>query len=197
MHLVVELLVVAGFIATMVQAARSRRDGGWLVLSLVAAAWVRESFVVVVRWLYGFAPLTLMLGRTPLLSVVIWGFSIVAALVWAEAVLQRRDAHLRPDARVLAGVAVFMLALACFYEPFLRLAGMAHWEAGTRATAGVPWIALVGYPTLATALLALHAALVRRFPAGGARAAVLAVAMSGLAVAHAAGLTALKAALGW
>jgi hypothetical protein len=200
MHLFIELLVLAAFVATMTHLVRGRRDGAWLLCSFAVAGWVRESFVIVMRYLYGFAPLALVLGATPVISFVIWGFSIYAALLWAETVVDpaRLGAGERhPGGRLLAGVALFMVALAVFYEPFLKLIAMARWEAGTRATLDVPWIALVGYPSMAVLLLLVHATVMRRTRGVAAWVAALVAAMSTLAVAHAAALQQLKRALGW
>jgi hypothetical protein len=68
---------------------------------------------------------------------------------------------------------------------------------GTATWLEVPRIALVGYPTLAVAALALVGTILGRWRSVGARLAALAVAIPALALAHAAGLVALKRALGW
>lgn len=175
--------------------------------------------------LYGFAPLTLRLGAAPLIAAVIWGFSIYAAVVWAEEITGRRfgpapvaatgaagaaDGVARiapaprtgarsaslPAAGLLALVALFMVALPGFYEPFLATVGMARWQEGTRTLWGVPWIALVGYPALAVPALAIHAAAARLGRRPLHRAAALATGLGALAVAHAWGLQALKRLLG-
>lgn len=165
---------------------------------------VRETCVALYHLLYGFAPLTLMLGKAPLLAAVIWGFSIYAAGVWTEAMGWGSVLEKRPERRpggsgsrvgLFLGAAVFMVALACFYEPFLGRLGMARWEPGTRATLGVPWIALVGYPTLTVPVLALWMWLRRR--TGVARWAWTLAGLAVLALAHAWGLQALKDGLSW
>jgi hypothetical protein len=194
MHLFLELFTVAAFVAAAVHARwRWGVEGVWLFGSMLWLGLVRENFVVVRELLYGFAPLTLEVGRAPLIAAVIWGFSIWAAVVWAEAVGPPRVI----SARGLALVAVFMVGLAWFYEPLLGRVGMARWEAGTRATLGVPWIAMVGYPTLALPFLALYVSVSGRICRPGPRAAVLAVAIGALGVAHAWGLQTLKRLLGW
>jgi hypothetical protein len=203
MHLLLELVTVV-FTALAGLHAWARRGwaGIWLFGSLVLLGWVRESFVVVRDLLYGFAPLYLVLGGTPLIAAVVWAYSIYAALCWSEEVTGRpwldgttRDAVPAPS--TLGLVALFMMALACFYEPFLALTGMARWEGGTRATAGVPWIALIGYPTLAVAFLAVHGVLLGRLRHAGARLLALGLAMPALGMAHAWALQGLKRVLGW
>ena len=77
------------------------------------------------------------------------------------------------------------------------LVGMARWEPGTRSSAGLPWIALVGYPTLAVAFLWLFDVIRRRLPRPSIRAVALLVTLPLLAVAHARGLAQLKRLLGW
>jgi hypothetical protein len=200
-HRFLELLTVAFTLVAGVHAAVVRRaEGLWLFGSLLLLGFVRENLVAIERLLYRFAPLELSAGAAPLLAAVIWAYSIYAAVVWAEAMAERRPAAppFRLDgAATLARVALFMVALAAFYEPFLGLSGMARWEAGTCQTGGVPWIALVGYPSLAVAFLWIFAAAARRFPLPAARLAALALTVPLLAAAHASGLAALKRALGW
>jgi hypothetical protein len=191
MRTLLEAVTVAFSLAAAAHAVRTRgRDGGSLVLSLLLLGAVRENLVAIREWLYGFAPTALSAGRAPLIAAVIWMYSIVAAVSWAERTgappLERGAA----SAGLLARVAVFMVALAGFYEPVLARFGMARWEEGTVLVAGVPAIAAIGYPTLAVAEVALWARLARR-------PAALAAATIGLAVAHAWGLVALKRALGW
>lgn len=195
MHLFIELLVLAAFVVTMSHLWR-RPDGRWLLLSFAVAGWVRETFVLVMRYLYGFAPLSLVLGPTPIISFVIWGFSIYAALLFAETVTAVRAGDRQPRARLLLAVALFMMTLAIFYEPFIKLIAMARWEPGTRTTLDVPWIALIGYPTMAVGLLAVHAVVLRWVRSALPRSLALAAAMSLLAVGHAAALQRLKDALG-
>jgi hypothetical protein len=200
-HRFLELLTVLFTLLAGLHAARTRRaEGVWLFASLLLLGLVRENLVAIERLLYRFAPLELSAGAAPLLAAVIWAYSIYAAVVWAEAVLERRGddpPRALDSAPVLFRVALFMTALAAFYEPFLALVRMARWEAGTRETAGVPWIALVGYPTLAVGFLWTFGAIQRRLARPAARAAALAVALPVLAAAHALGLAALKRALGW
>jgi hypothetical protein len=102
-----------------------------------------------------------------------------------------------PAPRSLGLVALFMLALASFYEPFLALTGMARWEDGTRTTGSVPWIALVGYPSLAVAFLALYGGITGVLRSPGPRLLALGLAMPALGLAHAWALLALKRLLGW
>lgn len=200
MHFFFELLTVAFTAITGWHAWRVRgRDGLWLFGALLALGTLRENFVALAQWLYGFAPLRLRAGAAPVIAAVVWAFSIYAALCWVEEVSREswRGGEWRPTPRFLALVAVFMMALACLYEPFLALVRMARWEEGTWKMAGVPVIALVGYPTLAVAFFAAFAALARRLRPGLPLLAGLAVVMPLLAFAHAWGLQALKHALGW
>lgn len=196
MHLFFELSILVCFLASAGHAVRTRgRSGGALFAALFLLGLARESWVLLRDLLYGFAPLHLLLGRTPLIATLIWGFSLYAAAVWAEAVTGE-PLERQPSARFLAAVALFMVALAGFYEPLLELAGMARWQEGTRSTLGVPWIALVGYPTLATAFFALWGGLPSRPGAWGRRGAGFAL-LPLLGVLHAQGLQLLKRSLGW
>lgn len=197
MHLFFELSILLCFLASAGQAVRTRgRYGLELFAALFLLGLTRESWVLLRDLLYGFAPLHLLLGRTPLIATLIWGFSLYAAALWAEAATGERLARHRPSARFLAAVALFMAALAGFYEPLLALAGMARWQEGTRSTLGVPWIALVGYPSLAAAFFALWGALHSRLRGWRRRGALLALLplLGGL---HAQGLQLLKRSLGW
>jgi hypothetical protein len=199
LHLFLELATLASFVATVAWAGRRfGRDGWWLAGFLAALGAVRENFVVLERYLYGFADLALMLGRAPVIAAVIWAFSILAGVAAAEAILGR-DFHAGQPPRVaeLGIVALFLLGLAGFFEPFLALVEMARWEPGTAAVAGVPKIALVGYPTFAVLSLAVSGPLLARFRATGPRLAALAAAVPALALGHAWALARLKAALGW
>lgn|GEM_PF-5533278 len=174
--------------------------------ALFVLGFVRESLVALYDLLYGFAPLTFSVGKAPLIAAVIWGFSIYAAVTWTEAVgwgsafeefeEEERRGDRSPGPRFYLGAALFMIALACFYEPFLDLVGMARWEVGTRTTLGVPWIALVGYPTLTVPFLALWTGLRRRV-SGGRRWFLTFAALPVLALVHGWGLQALKDGLGW
>ena len=110
---------------------------------------------------------------------------------------RRFDPGALADGRLLAIAALFLVALAGFYEPLLARVGMARWEAGTLEVARVPAIALVGYPTLGAAALALSGWIQSRWREGALRLAAYAVAAPLLALAHAAGLQALKRWLGW
>ncbi|MCB1058405.1 MAG: hypothetical protein KDD11_23125, partial [Acidobacteria bacterium] len=105
--------------------------------------------------------------------------------------------HRRPSTAWLLFVALFMISLAGFYEPLLSRVGLARWEEGTRTTFGVPWIALVGYPTLAVTFLLLWSAVLGRWQRAGHRVLALALTLTPLALAHAEGLHRLKHLLGW
>lgn len=197
MHLFLELLTLAAFLACAAHAVRRRgaREGALLFAALLLLGVVRENAVVLREILYGFAPLRLVLGRAPLIAGVVWGYSIYAAVVWAETVTRGRASLGRPSVRLLALAALFMLALPGLYEPFLARVEMARWEPGTRATAGVPWIALVGYPSLTALFLLVWWGAARLRTA--ARIFALAGLVPAFAVAHALGLAALKRWLGW
>lgn len=198
LHLFLEIITVAAFLASAAHAL-SRWGvgvGAWWVGGLLWLGWLRESWVVLRQVLYGFAPLTLMLGKTPLISAVIWGFSIHAAVVFAETVTGETLAELRPSVRFYGAVALFMAALAMFFEPFLALTEMARWELGTRTTLGVPWIALVGYTTMATLFLWVFCTVVRRTPLPR-RGLSLPVRVAAVALLHAQGLLWLKRWLAW
>jgi len=152
--------------------------------------------VILRKVLYGFEPLNLMLGKAPLIVSIIWGYSIYLAVVWAETMTGESLEERRPSPRFLTLAALFMMALACFYEPFLKLIDMARWQPGTRATLGVPWITLVGYPSLTVPFLLLWCRLMRR-PPGAARTALMLCGLTLLALVHVAGLQGLKDALRW
>ena len=154
MHLFLELVTIVFSATLAVHAVRTRgRAGVSLVLSLLLLGTVRENVVVLRDWLYGFAPLHVPAGRAPLIAAVIWMYSILAAVAWAERTSAARLEERRAGGGLLVRVGVFMVALAGFYEPVLSAFGMARWEVGTRHVAGVPAIALVGYPSLAVAAL--------------------------------------------
>jgi hypothetical protein len=199
LRLFLELFTLASFVATGFWARRRwGRDGVWLYLWLLALGLVRESYVVLRRILYGYADLALMLGAAPAIGAVIWGFSIVAALAAAEAIARAPVELDRPAGPPALGlVALFMVALAGFYEPFLARVEMARWEAGTATVLEVPAIALVGYPSFALLSVALGTAILGRCRRGGTRLAALAAAVPALALGHAWALDRLKAALGW
>ena len=197
MHLLLELLTVVFTLLAGLHAWARRSDGLWLFGSLLLLGAVREGFVAFRDLLYGFVPLHLEIAGTPLIAAVVWAFSIYAALCWSAEVEGPRPEAGLPAARTLGLVALFMLALACFYEPFLALTGLARWEEGTRATGGVPWIALIGYPTLAAAFLAVYGAVTARLRHPAARLLALALAVPALGLAHAWGLQELKRLLGW
>jgi hypothetical protein len=197
MHLFIELLVLAAFLVAALDAFRrwGRRGAGFYA-AVSLAGFLRESFVALRRVLYDFAPLHLVVGPAPLIAAIIWAFSIHAALVWAERASGERFLARPLAGRPLGGVALFMMALACFYEPFLKLIGMARWEAGTRAAYDVPLIALLGYPSFALLLLGIWAWAARA--ASAWRLAVrLTAAVAVLAPAHVLLLDALKRRLGW
>ena len=199
LHLFLELFTLAAFVAVSWWAIRRwGRDGAWLAGLLFALGAVRENYVALERYLYGFADLTLELGRAPLIAAIVWGYSILAGISAAEALLGRRFAPDRlPTAAESGVVALFLVSLAGFYEPLLARVEMARWEPGTATILGVPKIALVGYPTFAVASLLVTGAILGRWRRTGPRLAAAAVAVPLLAVGHASGLQALKRALGW
>lgn len=191
MHLFIELTTLAFFLVTVVHAGRTRgREGIVFFVALLALGLVRENAVVLWNYLYAFAPLNLMLGKAPLIAAIIWGYSIYLAVVWAETVSSARLGEGRPSGLLLLLTALFMIALAGFYEPFLETVGMSKWEEGTRRIAGVPYAALVGYPTLTAGFLLCWPVLLRKKVLGGAL-------LLALALVHAVGLQALKSALDW
>jgi hypothetical protein len=199
LHLFLELATLAAFVATgFWLRARFGRDGVWLYGFLFVLGGVRENFVILDRVLYGYADLTLMLGRAPLIGAIIWGFSIAAAIAASEAILRRPFRTDRaPRADELALVATFLVALAGFFEPFLKQVEMARWQEGTATILDIPKIALVGYPSFAVASLAVAGWLIGRYRATRSRLAALGVATLPLALGHAWGLQRLKEALGW
>jgi hypothetical protein len=195
-HLFIEILTVLFFLGFVAHAAILRGAAGVAFFgALLLLGFLRENFVVLWDLLYDFAPLHLMFGRAPLIASIIWGYSIYAAMVWAEAVSGEQYGTRRPSGRFLALVALFMIALACFYEPFLARIGMARWQAGTRSVLGVPLITWIGYPSLAVGFLFLWGWAMER-GSRAKRAAALLIPLPFLAVGHALGLQALKNALG-
>lgn len=198
-HLLFELAIAGGFAATAAWAARRFGPNGlWLAGFLFALGALRENLVALARLLYGFSDLTFELGAAPLIAALVWGYSILAAVAAGETLLGRRfDPAAPADGRLLAVAALFLAALAGFYEPLLARVGMARWEAGTLEVANVPAIALVGYPTLGAAALALSGWIQTRWRERAPRLAAYALAAPLLALAHAAGLQALKRWLGW
>lgn len=197
MHLFLELTTLAFFLATVAHAVALRGRGGAVFFaSLLFLGFVRENFLILREVLYGFAPLTLRMGQAPLIAGIIWGYSIYLAVIWAETATGESLEDRRPSARFLALAALFMIALTGFYEPFLKLVGMARWEPGTRATLDVPWITWIGYPSLTVLFLLLWSRWMRH-PPGAARAAALLASLTVLALVHAAGLKAVKDLLGW
>ena len=199
LHLFLELFTLASFLVSGWWAQRRfGRDGLWLYGFLFALGGVRENFVAFERVLYGYADLTLMLGRAPLVGAIIWGLAIVAGVAAAEAIRGEPFSPARvPCGAELALVALFLVALAGFFEPFLKLVEMARWQPGTATVLEVPKIALVGYPTFAVASLAVGGLLFGRCRSTGARCVALALAVPPLALGHAWGLQRLKDALGW
>ncbi len=198
MLLFIECFTLACFLVCLAHALALRgREGAWLFGSLLFLGLLRENFVTLYRLLYEFAPLTLQLGLAPLIGSIIWGYSIYLCIVWVEAVTGEPLSARRPSSRFLALAALFMMALAAFYEPFLKLIGMARWEEGTWFVLDVPPIALIGYSSL-TVLFLLTWSWSLRWPVQGARRVpCLAGALVPLALGHAAGLQALKTWLGW
>ncbi len=203
MHLFIELITLAFLLLTVVHGLRTRgRTAIWLFVALLYAGFVRESYVALQEILYGFAPLGLMLGKAPLIASIIWAYSIYLAICWAEAfraedLTMEAPTQRAPSGPFLASVGLFMVTLVGFYEPFLELIGMARWEEGTRATLGVPWIALVGYPSFAIPCLLVWSWVMRALRTRAQRLGTLAMGLGLLGLGHAAGLKALKDALGW
>jgi len=199
LHLFLEIAILGGFVATGLWTRRRfGRDGVWLYGALAVLGATRENFVALERWLYGFADLRFRLGAAPLVAAVIWSFAIASAIAAAEALGRRRfDPARPPRGGELGWVALFLVALAGFFEPFLELVGMARWESGTVRYLGVPLIALVGYPTLAVAALATTGAVLSRTRSPERRLVALLLTLVPLAAAHAWGLARLKSALGW
>ncbi len=199
LHLFLELFTLGAFVAAGFWArARFGADGLWLYGFLFALGGVRENFVILHRVLYGYAELSLMLGRAPAIGAIIWGFSIAAAIAATETI-RRRPFRLDriPRAGELAWAALFMVALAGFFEPFLALVAMARWQEGTATWLDVPKIALVGYPTLASLALVASGWILGRWRAAGPRLAVFVFVTLALAIGHAWGLQRLKTLLGW
>jgi hypothetical protein len=197
MLLFIEILTLLFFLGFVAHAVILRGAAGAAFFgAMLLLGFLRENFVVLRDLLYGFAPLRLMLGRAPLIASIIWGYSIYAAVVWAEAVSGERYGARRPSGRFLALVSIFMIALACFYEPFLALIGMARWQAGTRSVLGVPLITWIGYPSLAVLFLLLWDWAMER-DSNAKRAAALLIPLPFLAVGHALGLHAIKSTLGF
>jgi len=195
-HLFIEVLTLLFFLGFVAHAVvRWGAAGAAFFAAMLLLGFLRENFVVLRDILYGFVPLRLMLGRAPLIASIIWGYSIYAAVVWAEAVSGERYGARRPSGRFLALVSLFMIALACFYEPFLALIGMARWQEGTRSVLGVPLITWIGYPSLAVLFLLLWAWAMER-GSNLKRAVALLIPLPFLAVGHALGLQALKSGLG-
>ena len=199
LHLFLELFTLGAFVATGFWArARCGRDGVWLYGFLFLLGGARENFVVLERVLYGYADLSLMLGRAPAIGAIIWGFSIVAAVAATEAIRRQPLALDRlPRWRELAWVSIFMIALAGFFEPFLKRVELARWQAGTVTILGVPKIALVGYPTLAALSLAASGWILGGWRATRPRLVAFGFASLALACGHAWGLERLKSLLGW
>ena len=194
MLLFVEVVVLAFFVGIAAELLIARgSEGAWFLGAIVAAAFLRENSVALHRVLYEFAPLKVFLGKAPMVATVIWAVSIELSRLWAETVLAPRA---RRAAR-LAAVAAFMVALAFFYEPFLKAIRFARWEPGTRTFLDVPWIAMIGYPTFAVLFLIVFETVLERFRKPLPRLAAFGVLLPAIAFAHAAGLTALKRAMGW
>src|SRR3954465_9679109 len=196
MHLFIEILTLLFFLGFVAHAVVLRGAAGAAFFgAMLLLGFLRENFVALRDILYGFAPLRLMLGQAPLIASIIWGYSIYAAVVWAEAVSGERYGDRRPSARFLALVSLFMIALACFYEPFLALIGMARWQGETRSVLRVPLIPWIGYSPLAPLLLLLWGWAMEK-NSNAKRAAALLIPLPFLAVGHALGLQAIKNTLG-
>ena len=200
MHLLLELTTVFFFFVCCLHAVRVRGALGFrLMVMLAALGFVRESFVIVREILYGYADLNLKLGFAPLIAAVIWGYSIYLAICCAESITGERLEELKVRALSTgwwAIIGLFMVTLVGFYEPFLELVGMARWQDGTLKTAGVPWIALVGYPTLSVPFVYLWSRVEAQLRGAKRWGVELAFVMF-LALCHASALQLLKDFLGW
>ncbi len=198
MHLFLELVTLGATILCFWHAVRTRgAEGGWLFASALFMGFFREGFVVARDYLYGYADLTLMIGRVPVIGAIIWSYCIWLAVVWVERVSGERIGTARLTARACALVAVFLVALACFFEPFLKLVDMARWQTGTWKVLDLPMIATIGYPTMTLLFLWIFGAVARRVPAGPRRGAALAAALAFGSAAHVVVLQALKTRIGW
>ena len=198
MHLFIELFTLFSFLICIVEALRSRgATGGWFFFAALTMGVVRENFVIVRDYLYGFAPLTLMVGKAPLIGAIIWGFSIYACIVWAEVVSGERFDRTPPTPRFTGLVCLFLLSLAFFFEPFLKLIDMARWQAGTRSVLDVPLIAMIGYPSMTALFLAMWGPLLGPDRPPARRAGGIVVAMTAISLLHVVALQGLKGALGW
>ncbi|MCH9651124.1 MAG: hypothetical protein K0U98_23070 [Deltaproteobacteria bacterium] len=198
MLLFAEVITLLFFLLCIAHAvARRGSEGAWFFGALLSLGLVRENFVALYRYLYEFTPLTLMLGLAPLIGSIIWGYSIYLCVVWVEGITGEALSAQWPSARFLGLASLFMASLACFYEPFLQLIGMARWQPGTWFVLGVPPIALVGYSSLAVFFLLAWSWVLRKDKKGMNRAALLAATLLPIALGHAAGLQILKNWLGW
>ena len=189
----VEVVVLVFFVGVSWGVVRRHgADGAWFIGMVALAGFARENWVSIHRILYEFAPLRVFVGKAPLVATVIWAVSIELARIWSDVVLGPRSVR----SSRWAGVALFMVSLAFFYEPFLKAIRFARWEPGTRTFLDVPWIAMIGYPTLALVILA-------GFEGGMkirtrlARIGWLFLFVPLLAIGHGAGLAALKHRLRW
>ena len=170
--------------------------GRRFVASMLLLGFLRENYVTLERLLYGYADLHLELGAAPLIGAIIWPYSIYISCCFAQRLSSSRfeDSWHRPG--FLALVALFMISLVGFYEPLLERVGMARWQEGTLKTLGAPWIAVIGYSTLAVTGTALSGWLIRRLESWRLWPALV-PSMAALALLHARGLQALKDVLGW
>ena len=198
MHLFVELFTLFSFLACVAEALRSRgATGAWFFFAALTMGVVRENCVIVRDYLYGYAPLTLMIGKAPLIGAIIWGFSIYAGIVWAERISGRGFDRTAPSGRFIGLVCLFLLSLAFFFEPFLKLIDMARWQAGTRSYLDVPLIALIGYPSMTALFLLVWGPLVGPSRPPARRAGVIVLAMTAISLLHVVALQGLKSMLGW
>lgn len=196
MELFLELTTFAFCAVVAAHAWRLRGLRGLSFLfALLVLGFVRENFVVLRDILYGYGDL-LTLGAAPILGAVIWGYSLYVAVCWTEVMTGERLDDLLPSPRFLLLVGLFMMALVGFYEPFLDLVDMARWQDGTRKTLGMPWIALIGYPSLTVPFVKLWCRLTR-VGSSLLRRTLLSVTVPVLAIAHAWGLAQLKELLSW
>jgi len=197
MLLFVELFALISFLLCVAHAIYFRRSlGAIYFVSTFYMGFVRENFVLIRQILYGFIRLTLILGKAPLIATIVWAYSIYVSISWAEEVGGEKFSE-KNSWKFIALVCLFMIALAFFYEPFLKLIGMARWETGTRVFLDTPLIALVGYPTMTLLYLCLWRWIMTRYIRTASRLIVFLILIPPVAIFHALALQAMKTFLRW